>query len=57
MTTREATPAEAQRIEAIEHAAFGTRVNPCQSIPPRHTPHTAGNGRTYCTTCGEDITE
>jgi hypothetical protein len=54
---REATPEERQAIRERETRLFGVTINPCQSIPPRHSPYTAGDGRTYCTRCGNDITE
>jgi hypothetical protein len=56
-TSREATPEEARAILDREYRAFGASINPCQSIPPRHAPYTASDGRTYCTRCGEDITD
>ncbi len=54
---RDATPDEAAQIAAQDARTLGYRVNPCQSIPSRHTPHTAGDGRTYCTTCGEGLSD
>jgi hypothetical protein len=54
---RDATQEEARQIEAIERRAFGYSINPCQSIPPQHSPHVAGDGHTYCTRCGERISE
>ena len=55
MEYREATQEEARRIEETEQRAFGYRSNPCQSIPPRHTPYTMSDGTIRCTTCGEEL--
>ena len=55
LTTREATPDEARAIRERELRLFRATINPCQSIPPRHSPYIASDGHTYCTRCGEDI--
>jgi hypothetical protein len=52
---RESTPAEAQAIRDRFLRDFGASINPCQSIPPRHSPYVACDGQTYCTRCGEVI--
>jgi hypothetical protein len=49
---REATPAERKTIMDREARMFGYTINPCQSIPPRHSPYLASDGITYCTRCG-----
>jgi hypothetical protein len=52
---REATKEELAASQARELELFHATINPCESIPPRHSPYVAFDGRTYCTRCGEEI--
>ena len=56
-SVRQPTADEAREIMEQDARVMGYTVgaNPCQSIPPRHSPYRASDGITYCTRCGEEV--